>query len=93
MYANEEKSTLTSEALVTNLYPLRGIILSVLESGYGHLCYLNTLLPLSDNIMHMKVNLSILKRIFLADIGAGKAPSEIMIYLGICRLAFCFTKD
>ena len=94
MYSNEEKSTLTSKAPGTNLHLPKGLILSVPESGYGHLCYLKTLLPfLSDNIMHIKVNLPLLKQIFPADIGAGKAPSENKINLGICRLAFCFPKD
>ena len=94
MYSNEEKSILTSEAPGTNLYLLKCIILSVPESGYGHLWYLKTLLPfLSDNIMHIKVNLPMLKQIFPADIGAGKAPSENKIYLSISRQAFCFTKD
>ena len=77
MYSNEEKSTLTSEAPGTNLHLSKCIILSVPESGYGHLCYLKTLLPFfSHNIMHNKVNLPMLKWIFRADIGAGKAPSE-----------------
>ena len=83
MYSNEEKSTLTSEASGTNLQLSKGIILSIPESGYGHLWYLETLPFLSFNIMHIKVNLPMLKRIFPADIGAGNVPSEKETYLGI----------